>query len=136
MTRDQLLAALATCPWLDRISVVICGMAPGADLLGRAWALERGLPVIPMPADWLNMDLPICVPRQRWDGSWYNAGAGIVRNQEMARVAEALVAVRVNGSPGTTSMISEARKHNLLIHAVDLKVPGMRYQGKAKRVKV
>ena len=35
-----------------KITEVICGMARGADLLGKDWADENNIPIIKKPADW------------------------------------------------------------------------------------
>lgn len=79
---------------------VICGMAPGADLLGKQWAEERDIPVRAFPAEW---DL-------------HGRSAGPIRNGKMAAVADALVAVWDGESSGTKDMIRQARRKGLTIH--------------------
>lgn len=60
---------------VKRKIVVVSGKAPGADSLGERWAKERGYDVAEFPADWKN------------DGKGnYDRRAGMVRNEEMARL--------------------------------------------------
>lgn len=88
-------AAIRACPWT--ITSVICGCARGADTLGRIWAERNRIPVIKMPADW----------------NTHGKNAGRKRNEEMADVAEGLLAVWDGQSPGTRHMILEAERRNL-----------------------
>jgi hypothetical protein len=68
---------------------VVSGGARGVDKLGEAWAALRGIPVCVMLADWAR----------------YPRTAGRLRNTEMARYADALVAVWDGRSPGTKHMV-------------------------------
>lgn len=86
--------------WLDcyqmygkrKISHIVCGMARGVDLFGLEWAKDKGIPVIKMPADWDRL----------------GKRAGIVRNGEMAKVADcAVVFFRPGGSRGARNMASQ-----------------------------
>lgn len=81
------------------ISEAVCGMAQGVDLMGRAIALRRGIPVKEFPADWRRL----------------GKAAGRARNWEMARYADALVAVWDGKSGGTRHMIETARKQGLKV---------------------
>lgn len=69
--------------------VVICGCALGADSAGHMWAHENGRKVECFPADWKKL----------------GKGAGIIRNGQMAEVADALIAIWDGGSRGTKDMI-------------------------------
>ena len=73
--------------------VIISGAARGADTLGERYAHERGYAVEKYPADW-----------QR-DGK----AAGPIRNAQMAKVADALIAFWDGSSKGTQNMIDLAR---------------------------
>src|SRR5690349_12043035 len=73
---------------------VVCGMARGVDMLGRGWAITHKLPVKEFPADWAR----------------YEKKAGYVRNQEMARYADALVAIGDGSSTGTKHIIEFMKK--------------------------
>ena len=76
--------------YLDKDITVICGMARGADLLGRRWAMQFNKRVIEMPAKW---DL-------------HGKSAGYKRNQEMAKIADRLIAFWDGKSRGTMHMIN------------------------------
>lgn len=79
------------------ITEVVCGMAKGADLLGRLWAQYNGIPVKEFPADW----------------NLYGKKAGCLRNEQMAQYADALIAVWDGESRGTLNMINKAKKRNI-----------------------
>ena len=73
--------------------VIISGAARGADTLGERYAHERGYAVEKYPADW-NCD---------------GKAAGPIRNAQMAKVADALIAFWDGNSRGTQNMIDLAR---------------------------
>lgn len=79
--------------------VIICGMAKGADMLGARYAKERGYHIRYFPAEWEK----------------YGKRAGIIRNEEMAKNADALVAFWDGESAGTKHMIETAKKYNLAV---------------------
>lgn len=71
------------------VGSVVCGMARGADLAGKAWAERWGYPVEQYPAD--------------WDGRGNRAGPE--RNERMASIATHAVLFRdVGESRGTDDM--------------------------------
>lgn len=72
--------------------IIVSGTCRGADRLGEKWAKERGLRIKRFPAD--------------WDG--LGRKAGHIRNEEMARYSDALVAFWDGSSPGTKGMIELA----------------------------
>lgn len=76
-----------------RVSVV-SGMARGADLLGRKYALGIGVQVYEFPADW----------------DTHGKRAGFLRNQEMAEFADGLLAFWDGQSRGTADMIGRMRR--------------------------
>jgi len=73
--------------------VIISGEARGADTLGEKYAHERGYAIEKYPADWKR------------DGK----AAGPIRNAQMAKVADALIAFWDGNSRGTQNMIDLAR---------------------------
>ena len=90
---------------------LVCGMAPGVDLLGKAWANARGIKVTEFPADWY--------PHGR-DGG-LDRGAGMQRNLRMGvyvrdRGGGGLVAVWDGVSKGTAQMIQFARRMKLQVY--------------------
>lgn len=82
------------------ITEVVCGMARGVDLLGKAWANYLGIPVTQFPADWDR----------------YGKRAGYRRNIEMGEYADALIAVWDGVSLGTKHMIDIARARRLRVY--------------------
>lgn len=82
----------------DEIAV-ICGKARGADTLGEKYAKERGYTVHYFPADWDR----------------YGKSAGYIRNEEMAKNADALVAFWDGKSRGTKNMIKLAHQYGLRV---------------------
>lgn len=76
------------------ITEVVCGMARGVDSLGKQWAEENGIPVKEFPTNWDK----------------YHKAAGAIRNMEMAKYADALIAIMKDGSKGTKNMIQCATK--------------------------
>ena len=83
------------------IIVMVCCKADGPDTMGEDYALAHGIPVDPYPAIW-----------RRPDGS-LDRGAGYKRNIEMAKNADALIALWDGTSKGTAHMIAIATKRRL-----------------------
>lgn len=79
---------------------ILSGRARGADRLGERYAKERGIPVIYFPANWDK----------------YGRSAGIIRNTEMAKHADVLIAFWDGESRGTKHMIQTAQKYGLKVH--------------------
>ena len=86
------------CKWCDiylqntKDIEVVCGMAKGADLLGKKYAEEKGYEIKEFPADW---DL-------------FGKKAGHIRNAKMANYADTLIAFWDSKSTGTLNMIGIA----------------------------
>ena len=85
----------------DEIKIV-CGMARGADLLGKQYGEEHGYKVLCFPADW----------------DQYGKKAGYLRNKQMAENADALVAFWDGKSRGTANMIELAKQFQLKVRIV------------------
>lgn len=83
--------------------VIVCGMARGADLLGKEYASEHSIPVNEYPADWGK----------------YGKSAGYKRNTEMVENADALVAFWDGQSRGTKHMIDIAHEMGLIVKVYD-----------------
>lgn len=80
-----------------QVTEMYCGEAIGPDRHGRRWAKRRGIPVRSFPAN--------------WDG--LGKRAGMVRNEHMACLADAVI-VRWDGeSAGTRHMIELIDKYKL-----------------------
>ena len=71
------------------INSVISGCARGIDVLGEKWAKENDIKLERYPAQWDK----------------YGKSAGYRRNEQMAEVADALIAIWDGESKGTKHMI-------------------------------
>jgi len=98
--------------------VIVSGKASGADSLGEQYAQEKKYKIKEFPADWSNLDLKPSIIRKRSDGTTYNAYAGIHRNEEMAKYADALILFYDGKSKGSKAMLELAKKYNLKIKVV------------------
>lgn len=78
---------------------IISGTCNGADLLGEAYANERGYSIKRFPADWNK----------------YGNKAGYIRNKQMAEYADALIAFWDGKSKGTKMMIDLAEFKGLKV---------------------
>ena len=84
------------------ITTVLCGMAKGADMLGLRYAQANNIPLERYPADWDK----------------HGRSAGYIRNEEMAKNADACIVIWDGKSKGSQHMISLARKHKLVLTIV------------------
>ncbi len=79
---------------------IISGTAHGVDLLGEMFAKEIRVPVERFPADWTR----------------FGKSAGYKRNEQMAKVADALVLVWDGKSLGSKHMLDIARAKRLIVY--------------------
>lgn len=86
--------------------ILIVGGAKGADTLGKQYAEDNGINYQVMNADW----------------DTHGKKAGVLRNIEMAKVANALVAFWDGESSGTKHMIEEARRKDLKVRVIYYKM--------------
>lgn len=90
----------------NRTVIFISGMAKtGADNMILDWANARGYPVVPKPANW-----------KRFKELGKVKIAGMVRNNEMAKLGSHLVVFYDGVSRGTKNMLDCAKKRGLEIH--------------------
>lgn len=75
------------------VTAIISGVATGADSLGERWANERGIPVVPFPADWKNQ----------------GHAAGPIRNRKMLKEGCPDIVIAFPGGRGTKHMVDIAR---------------------------
>lgn len=90
----------AVCSVLERyeISLIIHGDARGADSLAKRYAIERGIPHLPFPADWQT----------------HGRAAGPIRNKEMLRQNPDIV-IAFPGGRGTDNMCKQAVLANMKV---------------------
>ena len=84
---------------------IVSGTANGADKLGEQYAMVKGHIVEKFPANWDK----------------HGKSAGYIRNEEMAKYADCLIAFWDGKSRGTKHMIDLASKHNLKIRVIKYK---------------
>lgn len=82
---------------------IVSGTANGADKLGERYAKEKGLKIHRFPADWDK----------------YKKRAGYLRNEEMAKFAEKLIAFWDGKSKGTEHMINLAKEYGLIVIVIE-----------------
>lgn len=82
------------------ITEVVCGEAQGVDKMGRWWAEQNSVPIASYPADWKK----------------FGKNAGKMRNWQMARYADALIAIWDGISSGTAHMIAAAHLKGLKVY--------------------
>lgn len=100
LLKQKLSTILSNTPYSS--ITVVCGEANGADRLGKQWALEHGIDVISMPADWDH----------------YGKSAGYIRNEEMAKVSTHCILFWDGISKGTKHMLDLAKKYKLNLRVV------------------
>lgn len=75
-----------------RLTEIVCGGAEGADRIGEQWGKDHNLPIRYFKPDWS-----------------LGRGAGIVRNKQMGKYADVLIALWDGKSKGTAQMIEYMR---------------------------
>lgn len=83
----------------QQIVEIVSGVARGADLLGEKYAKEKEYNIKQFPANWDE----------------HGKAGGYIRNEEMAKYADALIAFWDGKSKGTEHMINLAKKYDLKI---------------------
>lgn len=83
--------------------IVVSGHARGADTLGEKYAQDEGFTLEIYPAQWKK----------------FGKRAGYRRNEQMAEVADALIAFWDGSSKGTKHMIDIMNEKNLLVRVVN-----------------
>jgi hypothetical protein len=86
------------------ITEVVSGCATGVDTIGECYAKHYAIPVKRCPADWATN----------------GRAAGPIRNDHMARHADALILVWDGKSRGSANMLRCAKERGLKIHEVKL----------------
>ena len=86
------------------ITEVVSGTARGVDSVGEQIARDFGIPVSRFPADWYV----------------FGKIAGVMRNKEMAKYADAAIVVWDGSSKGSANMIAEAKKAGLKVFVYEV----------------
>jgi hypothetical protein len=80
----------------SKITLVVSGAARGADSLGERWALENNIKTLIFPADWDK----------------YGKRAGYIRNEDIIKNCDCVIAFWDGNSKGTSHSLSLAEKYN------------------------
>lgn len=99
--------------------VIISGKANGADSLGEQYGRENNIAIKEFPAKW---DL-------------YGKSAGYMRNEEMAKIGDMLIAFWDGKSKGTKHMIDLAKKYNLKTEIIYYNQLGSLYLSSISNIK-
>jgi hypothetical protein len=81
---------------------IVSGTARGADRMGEFYAIDRNFQIQRFPPDW----------------DTHGNRAGYLRNQEMAKYADMLIAFWDGQSRGTKHMIDIATTNGLTVHVI------------------
>jgi hypothetical protein len=88
--------------------ILISGGAKGTDTLAESYALQKGYKkdetFFEIKADW----------------NTHGKKAGMIRNSEMIKVADMVIAFWDGKSPGTGHMVKEAKRKNIPLVIVDV----------------
>ena len=82
-----------------KVKEIVSGGAPGVDRLGELVGHSLGIPITVFKASW----------------EVFGKRAGMLRNQDMANYANALIAIWDGVSPGTREMIKMAKRGGLIV---------------------
>jgi len=82
------------------ITEIVSGGAKGIDSLGEYYGTKHKIPIKKFPANW----------------KLHGKKAGPIRNEEMAKYAEALIAIWDGKSTGTRDMINRAIKKGFKVY--------------------
>lgn len=83
------------------ITQVISGGAKGPDIAGELWATRNNIPVESIKPDWSK-----------------GRAAGMIRNAEMAKVGDGVIALYDGQSRGTKNMMDQMKKRGLPVYMV------------------
>ena len=97
---SEVLKLIEDCPISFEITEVVSGTAKGVDRIGEFWANTGGIPVKQFRADW----------------NTHGRAAGPIRNEEMAKYADACIVIWDGKSKGSSNMIKNALKHKLKLY--------------------
>ena len=91
-------------PYKTKISLVVSGAAKGADSLGEKWAIENNIPTLIFPADWDK----------------HGKRAGFIRNEDIIKNCDGVIAFWDGESKGTAHSLSLAEKFKKPIKLVKI----------------
>ena len=111
---------------LGKPTMIVAGGCIGVDKMAIEYAKEHGFNYVEDYADWNNIKVQGAVIKERVN-PWtkkkekYNANAGFQRNERMASYSDALIAINIGNTPGTSNMIKIAKDFNLKVYIYEPK---------------
>lgn len=87
----------------DVIDLIVSGGAKGADSLGEKWAIENGKQTLIFKPDWAK----------------YGKRAGFLRNEDIVKNSDYVIAFWDGVSPGTKNSINLCEKFNIPVKIVN-----------------
>ena len=99
---EEALMELATVTYTDKAVSIVSGMARGADAMGVKFATKHCVNLYEFPANWDK----------------YGKRAGFIRNEEMAKFSDGLLAFWDGQSKGTLHMIQTMRLAGKSVHVI------------------
>lgn len=91
-------------PYKSKITLIVSGGAKGADSLGEKWAIKNNIQTLIFPADWDK----------------HGKRAGFIRNEDIIKNCDGVLAFWDGGSKGTAHSLSLAEKYNKPIKIVKI----------------
>lgn len=88
---------------LRGIRALVSGMAPGLDSMAARWAEQRGVRLIPAPADWKR----------------FGRAAGVLRNEAMLVDHSPDVCIAFPGGRGTADMVRRVKARGIPLLQVE-----------------
>ena len=110
------------CPLFDQITEIVSGGAAGVDSMAIHFATKHDIPYKVFPADWEK----------------YGKAAGMIRNGEMTKYGDMLIAIWDYKSAGTRDIIKRMRKSTkpqyiVILHSHNLEVKNIMYRKGEKK---
>lgn len=87
-----------------KITKIVSGGAKGVDSYGKKYANDNGLPITEYLPDWNK----------------YNKAAGFIRNQDIVKDSNIVIAFIENGSKGTMDSINQCHKYFINIVVINI----------------
>lgn len=89
--------------YINQVDIIVSGGAKGADTLGEVWAKENGKEIL--------------IFKPEWDK--YGKKAGFIRNQDIVKNSDLVIAFWDGVSKGTKSSIDLCKKFGIKIKVIN-----------------
>jgi len=101
-----------------KITVINCGLAKGADNMGKKYGQANDIEIIDYPALWDDLTAQPCKIKLNKYGKEYNVLAGFNRNEKMAVEGDILAVFYKKGASnnGSKDMKQRSINHGLIIY--------------------